>query len=421
MPIKGSLGQGAGGGKFGIKSRFRVTNAFVRRKSLGRMKVLVADDNALIRELLRQALAPLGWEAEVVADGTDALGYLNALEEPVVALLDVDLPAISGRDLAKRFSGRHPEHAVFALLVTTNSDPILVEEGFNAGAVDVIVLPAAPSVIRARAQAACRMMLKLAASAASAQAVPSGSMTPSEPNVRASGGTLTSKFQKFKALSKAGDYILESIIGMGFDKARTSEKHTFASNEPSYASWCCVVAPNCSVWLDVLVETDRNVAMQLFERLTGVPAESARDATDTLGEIANLVQGGLKSALQAEGHETITPIVPRQVPSSSLRKLNEHMVDRVRLVVDVEGLVFCVTVFAFNRPMVRKTIEALRHRDVTAEALPMPHGVDLKILNRGVMLDDRWITNLRNRFIGDSRRLAMNVVEPPPLINLLTG
>jgi predicted DNA-binding ArsR family transcriptional regulator len=97
------------------------------------------------------------------------------------------------------------------------------------------------------------------------------------------------------------------------------------------------------------------------------------------------------------------------------------MVDRVRLVVDVEGLVFCVTVFAFNRPMVRKTIEALRHRDVTAEALPMPHGVDLKILNRGVMLDDRWITNLRNRFIGDSRRLAMNVVEPPPLINLLTG
>jgi CheY-like chemotaxis protein len=385
------------------------------------MKVLVADDNALIRELLRQALAPLDWELEIVVEGTDALTYLNASEEPVIALMDMELPGISGVELAKRFVSRHPEQAVFALLVTTKCDPLLIEEAFRVGAVDVMVLPVDPGVIRARVQSACRLMLKLATSAAHSHQLPEGASAPTEPNVRASGSTLTSKFQKLTALTKASGFILEAVVGMGFDKARAVEQHVFSESEPSYASWCCIVAPNCSVWVDVLVEADRNTAMELFERLTGVPADCAKDATDTLGEIVNLIQGAIKSALQAEGHETMTPVVPKQVPSSSLRKLNEHMVDRVRLVIDVEGLVFAVTLFAFNRPMVRKTIEGLRQRDVTAEALPMPHGVDLKMLARGVMLDDRWITNLRNRFVGDSRRLAINVVEPPPLINLLSG
>ena len=385
------------------------------------MKVLVADDNALIRELLRQALAPLDWELEIVVEGGDALSYLNAAEEPTIALLDMDLPAISGTELAKRLASRHPEQAIFALLVTTKCDPIAIEEAFRVGAIDVITLPLDAAIIRARVQSASRIMLKLAASATQSQQIPEASSSPTGANVRASGSTLTVKFQKLTALTKASGFILEAVVGMGFDKARAVEQHVFPETEPSYASWCCIVAPNCSVWVDVLVEADRNTAMELFERLTGVPADCAKDATDTLGEIVNLIQGAIKSALQAEGHETMTPVVPKQVPSPSLKKLNEHMVDRIRLVIDVDGLFFSVTLFVFSRPMVRKTIEGLRQRDVTAEALPMPHGVDLKMLARGVMLDDRWITNLRNRFVGDSRRLAINVVEPPPLINLLTG
>jgi hypothetical protein len=93
----------------------------------------------------------------------------------------------------------------------------------------------------------------------------------------------------------------------------------------------------------------------------------------------------------------------------------------VRLVVDVNGAVFCVTMFVYASPIVRKTIESLRPRDVTAEAVSMPNNHHLKMVNRGVMLDDRWIANLRNRFVGDARKIAINVIEPPPLINLLAG
>ena len=386
------------------------------------MKVLVADDNNLITELLRRSLVPLDWQIEVFTDSTSLVECIGASEEPLVVMVDMEFPGVSGVEIAMRFAGRHPEHAVFVILVTMRCDPVAIEEGFYAGAVDVLVLPADEQVIRARAYAASRTMQKMAAMAVTAQrAAPEKAVVATEPNIRISGSNISNKFVKFTAISKARDYIMEAIVGMGFDRARAIEQHGFALTEPSYASWCCIVAPSCGVWVDVLIETDRNVAMDLFEKLTGVPADCAKDATDTLGEIANLVQGGIKSALQAEGHDTITPVVPKPVPANSLRKLNERVSDRVRVVVDFSGLVFSVTLFVFSRPMVRKTIEALRQRDVTAEALPMPHGVDLKMLNRGVMLDDRWITNLRNRFMGSNLRLSCNVVEPSPLINLLTG
>jgi DNA-binding response OmpR family regulator len=386
------------------------------------MKVLVADSNPLIRELLQKALLPLEWQFEVLSDGTDALAYLNSLDCPFLAFLGVDLPGISGIEIARRFVGRHPEQAICTVLVTTRADGEVVEEGFNAGASDLIVLPAPIEAIRARAQAAARTMMKMAAIAAQARESEVESVQePTDPTVRNSGSSLQTKFQRFNALSKAQSLIVESVAGMGFGSVQPIKQFVFDPSKPNYASWCCIVAPNCSVWVDFLVEADRTAGMQLFEKLTGVPPDCPADASDTLGEIVNLIQGGIKSALQAEGHDTLTPVVPKVVSSSHLEELNRHVRDRVRLVVDINGATFCVTMFVFATPIVRKTIEALRPRDVTAEALPMPNDVRHKLLNRGVMLDDRWITNLRNRFLGEGRRVAINVVEPPPLINLLAG
>ena len=386
------------------------------------MKVLVADSNPLIRELVQKALVSLEWQFEVLSDGADALAYLNSLGSPSLAFLGVDLPGLSGADIARRFVGRHPEHAIYTILVTTRSDGEMIEEGFNAGAADVLVLPSPPEAIRARAQAAARTMMKMAAIAAHARETePEELEDATDATVRNSGSSLQSKFQRFNALSKAQSLIVESVAGMGFDSVQPIKQFVFDPAKPNYASWCCIVAPNCSVWVDFLVEADRTAGMQLFEKLTGVPPDCPADASDTLGEIVNLIQGGIKSALQAEGHETMTPVVPKAVSSASLEELNRHVRDRVRLVVDVNGATFCVTMFVFATPIVRKTIESLRPRDVTAEALPMPNDMKHKLLNRGVMLDDRWITNLRNRFIGEGRRVAINVVEPPPLINLLAG
>lgn len=385
------------------------------------MKALVADSNPLVREILTKAVQVLGWELQVFQDGAGVAQYLNELQEPCVALVGSDLAGVTGIDLVKRFSGRDPDRAVFNLFVTLRCDARTQVEALAAGAVDVLVLPMETDVIRARVQAADRMLTRLRDIADKTSNAAAAELEPTAPNVRASGVTLCEKFLKMQTFSQASSHILNAISGLGLEKAVAVDQHVYADKEPSFAMWCSIVAPHCSVWVDVLVEADRKSSMLLFESLTGIPAESAKDALDTLGEVVNIVQGGIKTALQAEGHEVVTPVVPKPVPAASLPKLNEHMVDRVRVGISAGAMQFSVTLYLCSRPIVRKTIESLRAKDVTVESLPMPPGVDLKLLNRGVMLDDRAVNNLRDRFVGDSRRLALNVVEAPALVDLFRG
>ncbi len=286
-----------------------------------------------------------------------------------------------------------------------------------AGAVDVLVLPMSPDILRAKLDFAHRLIRRFETIASGGEVEETHiEATPS--NVRVTASTLGKKYQTIKAFSNAGASIVNAISGLGLDDVVGAKELIYPEREPTFAMWCTVVAPASALWVDVLVESDRKSAMLLFQKLTGMPASSGKDALDTIGEVVNIVQGAIKSGLQAEGHEVITPIVPRAVPTANLPKLNEHMVDRVRVAVDAGGIALSVTLYVCSRSVVRKTVENLRAKDVTVEALSMP-GMDLKLLNRGVMLDDRAVNALRDKLTGDARRLVLNVLEAPALLDLL--
>lgn len=97
---------------------------------------LLLEDEPLLRETLKSALARLWPELHVVhetADGDDALAYL--LQHPVqIAFLDIRVPGTSGLEIARRFSGR--VHVVF---VTAYTDHAI--EAFERGAVDYVLKP----------------------------------------------------------------------------------------------------------------------------------------------------------------------------------------------------------------------------------------------------------------------------------------
>jgi DNA-binding response OmpR family regulator len=63
-------------------------------------RVLVVDDEPLIREMLRECLGAEGWEIACAADGTEALRIGSDAD---VALVDAVLPgSMTGLDLAAR-------------------------------------------------------------------------------------------------------------------------------------------------------------------------------------------------------------------------------------------------------------------------------------------------------------------------------
>ena len=99
-------------------------------------RILIADDEPLLRADLADALGRLWPEAEVVAlagDGADAIRLAHATE-PDVAFLDIRMPNLSGLEVARAFS--HRIHVVF---VTAFEDHALA--AFDEGALDYVLKP----------------------------------------------------------------------------------------------------------------------------------------------------------------------------------------------------------------------------------------------------------------------------------------
>jgi DNA-binding LytR/AlgR family response regulator len=104
-----------------------------------RPRILIADDEPLLRAELRESLRLLWPEAEVVAeavDGFEALRLARELE-PDVAFLDIRMPGMTGLEVARAFSQRC--HVVF---VTAYQEHALA--AFDEGAIDYVLKPADP-------------------------------------------------------------------------------------------------------------------------------------------------------------------------------------------------------------------------------------------------------------------------------------
>jgi two-component system, cell cycle response regulator CpdR len=72
-------------------------------------RALVADDDPLMRELIASMLEELGCETLTARSATDALGQLARDEGIDMLFADVNMPGLSGRELAKRARDFRPQ------------------------------------------------------------------------------------------------------------------------------------------------------------------------------------------------------------------------------------------------------------------------------------------------------------------------
>lgn len=97
------------------------------------IRVVLADDHALVREGTAQLLAKYG-DIEVVAAAEDGPQALRAISEhePDVALVDIAMPGMSGIEVTREVSGAHPSVAV--LILTVHDEAGYVRALLEAGA-----------------------------------------------------------------------------------------------------------------------------------------------------------------------------------------------------------------------------------------------------------------------------------------------
>ena len=115
-------------------------------------RILVADDDVDIRELVEFKLSTMGHEIVAVADGAAAVEACRA-QRPDLCVLDVMMPVVSGLD-AMRTIRADPELAdVPVILLTARAQDSDVETGFDSGADDYITKPFSPRDLASRVEA----------------------------------------------------------------------------------------------------------------------------------------------------------------------------------------------------------------------------------------------------------------------------
>lgn len=116
-------------------------------------KVLIVEDDQLLSKLMSDYLKKDSHQTEVIANGRDAIDYLDAHEYDVV-VLDWELPGLSGIEILKRLRAEGKSTPV--LMLTKKSSIEEKEIGFETGTDDFLPKPFDMRELSARVKALLR-------------------------------------------------------------------------------------------------------------------------------------------------------------------------------------------------------------------------------------------------------------------------
>lgn len=114
-----------------------------------RVKILVVDDHPDKLLVFRTILADLNEDVVTVSSGREALKALLTQEFAVI-LLDVKMPDMGGFETAALIRGRKKTAHTPIIFVTAYEDELHAAEGYSLGAVDYILTPIVPDVLRSK-------------------------------------------------------------------------------------------------------------------------------------------------------------------------------------------------------------------------------------------------------------------------------
>ena len=105
--------------------------------STAKRLILIVDDDLLLLEFLGVVLRQAGYETVLASSAEDALVQIST-REPDLAMLDINLPGMSGLDLAKHL---HAETAVPFMFLSGSGDSESGKQAAAYGAVGYVVKP----------------------------------------------------------------------------------------------------------------------------------------------------------------------------------------------------------------------------------------------------------------------------------------
>lgn len=103
-------------------------------------RILIADDNQQVVELLEANLDELGAEIQSAADGEATLKLVQEWK-PDLLLLDIMMPRMSGFEVCKQLRSNPATKNLAIIMVTALDQPVDVERAVEAGTDDFLTKP----------------------------------------------------------------------------------------------------------------------------------------------------------------------------------------------------------------------------------------------------------------------------------------
>jgi two-component system alkaline phosphatase synthesis response regulator PhoP len=119
------------------------------------VKILVAEDDRDIADLIAHYIQKQGWEAHVVGTGDEALAYARH-HSPDLLVLDVMMPGLSGLEVCRALRANRTTAAIPIIMVTARAEESDRIVGLEIGADDYIAKPFSTPELMARIKALMR-------------------------------------------------------------------------------------------------------------------------------------------------------------------------------------------------------------------------------------------------------------------------
>lgn len=118
--------------------------------------VLIVDDSAVVRKILKDHLEASGYCVLVARDGQEALDLYHRNDIHIL-ITDLEMPRMDGLELCWLIRAEDDQHRTFCILMTADDDIQRRIEAFDAGADEFLTKPIDMPMLRARVRAGERI------------------------------------------------------------------------------------------------------------------------------------------------------------------------------------------------------------------------------------------------------------------------
>lgn len=114
------------------------------------MTALVIDDSRAMRMILQRILVEIGFDVTQACDGVEALERLDDTPGIEVALIDWNMPRMSGLEFVRAVRSRTELRDITLIMVTSETEQQKVVAAMASGANEYVMKPFTPEMIRSK-------------------------------------------------------------------------------------------------------------------------------------------------------------------------------------------------------------------------------------------------------------------------------